>query len=319
MNSTGTKLRFTILILSILPGATSHCATTPIQAFLEKQAPGYRSLEPVSSKDPRGTHLVETSAMTPATNRCFRGELDQQAYSSFSEYTQTYSGGFEAGTELARDFGGALGASVSAGAGRTFNGTIAMGKIEEFRMNNVYFDPSSVCAQTDEALAEIRSGDATFTVLTRALKAGTIGASSTDGSHISLSLAVTEFGGRLDQSAQDTQSWKGVQIFFAALPQEYRVGVNQIQQEVGQGQEIKLGRCSASIQAYSPVQKRWNGSINCEGGENFPIRRQAVREWTGAGLPQGGVSYSVKFTPVQHKVGVFAAHLIQWTALEIDG
>ena len=297
----------------------TYCATTPIDAFLKKQAPGYRSLTPVSARDLRGTHLVDPKKMDPATNRCFRGELDEQAYASFSEYRQDYSGGFEAGGELARDFGPALGlGSIGVGGGRTFNGTIVLGDVEEYRMHNVYFDASGVCAQTDDLLAELRTGEKTFTVLTRALKAGRISATSADGSHLNLQLAVTEFGGKLERSAQDAQTWSGAHIFFAALPQMVRVTLQETKQEVGMRQELRLGRCSASLQAYSVVKKTWNGSINCEGGENFSFRDHPDREWAGAGLPQGGTSYGVKFRASDARPGLFAAHLIQWTAHEVE-
>ncbi|MEQ9366623.1 MAG: hypothetical protein RIF32_20455 [Leptospirales bacterium] len=302
-----------------MSAATAHCATTPIQKFLNAQAPGYRSLQPVSSKDLRGTHLVDADSMNPATNRCFRGELDEEVYASFSDYTRTYSGGFTAGTNLARDFGGALGAAGAAVEGRrTFNGAITLSAIEEYHLKNVFFDPSSVCAQDDQSFAILRSGEAMYTVVTRALKAGAVSASSADRSHLNLKLAVSEFGGKLEKSEEDAQSWRGVNLFFAALPQMYRVAVKEVQQEVGQGQEMTLGRCSAAVSAYSPVRKVWNGSINCQGGENFIFRNQPVRQWAGAGLSQGGVSYGVKFAPLASKPGVFAAHLIQWTAIETN-
>jgi hypothetical protein len=305
------------LVAAFVCFAAAHCATTPLQEFLHAQAPEYRALQPVSSKDLRGAHLIDIDSMNPATNRCFRGELDRQTYASFREYTQSYSGGFAAGTELARDFGGLLGAGeIAAEAGRTFNGAITLGEVEEHRLNNVFFDPSSVCAQDESSFERLQKGDARFTVVTRALRAGTIRVSSEDASHLNLQLAVTEVGGKLQRSTQDERSWSGVELFFAALPQTYRVKVKEIKQEVGQRQEIKLGRCAATLLAYSPVRRVWNGSLNCEGGENFAFRNQPEREWAGAGLPQGGVSYGVKFSPVRTKPGVFAAHLIQWTAIE---
>lgn len=305
------------LTLLGLPGM--HCASSPVQEFLNAQAPGYRALQPVSAKDLRGFHLVDPDSMDPATNRCFRGERDAQAYASFSDYTQSYSGGFAVGSELARDFGPAVGAGgAQIEAGKSFNGAITLARIEEYRLQALYFDPASVCAQDSRSLQRIRSGEATYPVITRMLKAGEVRASSADGSHLNLKLAVAQFGGKLERLSQDTQSWNGAELFFAAAPEMYRVTFKEIRREVGQRETIELGRCSASLLAYSPIRKIWNGSLNCQGGESFSFRNQAAREWATAAPGQGGVSYGLQFTPILAKPGLFAAHLIQWTVIAVD-
>ncbi|MCR9143660.1 MAG: hypothetical protein NXI24_15535 [bacterium] len=313
------KASIPFLLPALLSAAALHCATTPMQEFLVAQAPGYQALQPVTSADLRGFHLSDPKPMTFATNRCFRGELESEAHASFSEYTQSYSGGFAAGTEIARDFGGALGAgSVAVGAGRTFNGAITLGEVQEYRMRSVFFDSGSSCGQDAQILEALRRGDARFSVVTRALKAGSLRANSADGSHLNLELAVTEFGGKLERSSEDARSWRGVNLFFAVLPQEYRIAVKETVAEVGPNIETKPGDCGARLTAYDPIGKKWNGSINCGSGKNLAIRKQPIANWVGLNIEQGGVSYSLRYTPSRNKPGVFTAHLIRWTTIEAN-
>ena len=296
---------------------TAACTTLPMNKFLKERAPGFRQLAPVSAQELRGTYLVDPDEMIPATNRCFLGELRAGA-ASFQTYTHGYSGGLAAGTALARDFGPALGVGgVEVSGGRTFNGSITLGKVSIHGMENVYFDPSGVCVQNDAGLAELRAGNKTYTVLTSLLHAEEISAASTDGSHLNLNLNFSEFGGKLKQESANSREWTGAKIYFAALPQMYRINVKEARKELAIGGELEVGQCAATLEAYSPPRKTWNATISCVGGENFRLRDKSSTDWAGIALPQGGVSYSLRVSAVPDQIGVFRVQMIQWTAVEV--
>lgn len=310
------------IALAAIAVSLSACATTPLAELLVRAAPSFAPLEPISSRDLRGRHLSRPGeSMQVAPELCFRGVPAAESFASFQEYAHSYAEGYSVGGELARDFGDAIGlaAGIAAEGGQTFRGTIALQNIEEFALQSLYFDPSSVCAQANNAKAGFPEKGRSFHVVTRMLKADQIRATSADGSHLRLALQLTEFGGKLARETQSESVWSGAQIFFAAAAQRMRVQLRESQATGGLRKPIALneaGGCALTLQAYSPVRRVWNGVFDCPGGERFTIRNQAANRWASVALKQGGVSFGIKTGPAAGQPGLFEVHLQRWTVVK---
>ncbi len=312
---------------AVLAGVTaltlSACATTPLGEFLDRAAPDFAAVEPISSRDLRGRHLSHPGdSLQGAPELCFRGVPAAESFASFQEYAHSYAEGYTVGGELARDFGGAIGltAGTAAEGGQTFRGTIALQNIEEFALQSLYFDPSSVCAQApNNTKAENLEEGRRVHVVTRMLKAEKMRATSADGSHLQLALKLTEFGGKLARESKSESVWSGAQIFFAAAAQRMRVQLRESQATGGLRQPIAFeaaGGCALTLHAYSPVRRVWNGVFDCPGGERFTVRNQAANSWAPIALKQGGVSFGIKTGPAAGQPGLFSVHLQRWTGME---
>ncbi len=301
-------LAFVLAMLSLV-----GCRSSQIELYLKDNAPGYRPMLPPTAKDVRGLHLSNESEAKLETNRCFDGRRDDRGYAGQSVYEHSFDESYGGGAALARDFGPMFGlGEAEAGAALKFTGTLALKDIREYWMQNVFFDPAGSCAQGQR---ELFAGEGVeYVVITRMLRAGSVSVTSTDGTHVDLSLAVTEFEGKLKASTENSKTWGGAEIHFAFLPQRYNITLQDTHREVRTGTGLELGGCVFSLRGFDPGGDLWTGRLSCEDGRNYDVHRQAADSIAAIRTLQGGVSFGIRARRVEGKPGLYAVDIARWTA-----
>lgn len=289
------------------------CRSTQIETYLKENAPGYRPMLPPTAKDVRGLHLTNEDEAKLATNRCFDGHRDERGYAGQSVYKHSFDESYGGGAALARDFGSMFGlGEIGAGAALKFTGTLALEDIREYWMQDVFFDPAGPCAQGQRRL--FTGEGVEYTVVTRMLQAGSVTLASTDGTHLDLSLAVTEFQGKLKTSTENSKTWAGTKIHFAFLPQRYRISLTENRRELRTGAGLELGGCVFTLRGFDPGRDLWKGRLTCEDGRNYDIDRQAADSIASIQTVQGGVSFGIRTHAVAGKPGLYAVDAARWIA-----
>lgn len=285
-------------LLTLLLGAVG-CAHTGLGPAIRHTLPSvYRERRPADSRPQLGS--VADAKGTVKFNDCYEGEVEAPD-PSWSSVVASYKN--SASGDVKADFGDLV--TVSGGGGGGVSGSITLDHTVIFHLKNLYFLPSSGCAQRPDWRAEyLSSSGRKDPVIVRAITADRIDVNLSTTSSSTWSANTTQLPNDIKvaangaTSAELTQMLSGTGLFYAQQISRVTTMLTEKEQvvRVGQGTDF-LESCHVLISGKGPStkfpsQEEWVGSLDCQGGETFPMSG-VVGGTVAAEKVAEGVSYGV--------------------------
>jgi hypothetical protein len=250
--------------------------------LLDDLAPGYRRKAPASGEAELGRRLLGDQV---ETNACFVGREAAAPLASWSRGAVAYTSAFDA--RLTADFGATVQAEATTGPRSAVS--VTLGDVEIVRLDSLFFDPAGGCAQVVDSADYLRGREAT--VLTRALRAGSIEITKSSAGGVGLRVNTARVGGSIGSETERTTTWQGTRLFFADYPERVVVRRAEARERtVAVGQHVDLLACGFTLRAVQP--EGWEGDVSCQGGRTGALRANLGNFATWSSAP--GVSYSAR-------------------------
>lgn len=254
-------------------------------------------------------------------NPCFRGELDPQTFSSWSNRTLRYDASGDA--DLAADFGKVVSVSARGGGRHTIG--ITLSDMFVNRLDRLYFDAASSCATDDALRARYQNPQGVIEhVVTQVLGAGSIEVNQGQGGNgevkvqgppnVPVSVGV-------NAKAEKVETWKGVKLYIAHLAQPFKVTLKvapSCQLSVASGKTCDLDSCSIKLDAVEQDSasraELYAATLSCEDGTSTRLSGQTSTY--AAAKTAAGVSYSLRLRPTE-AAGTYKVDFFRWNVLPL--
>lgn len=292
---------------------------SPLKQAVKTDAPAFTVRLPASTDQSLGSRLRD--GQPTDVNPCFRGDMNPQTFSSWSNRTLRYDASGDA--NLAADFGKVVTASVG-GSGHHTIGITLMDMLVN-RLDRLYFDASSSCATDETMRTRYQQPNGVIEhVITQVLGAGSIevnqGQSGAIGvkvhgpPNVPVSVGVNAKG-------EKVESWKGVNLYIAHLAQPFKVTLKvaaACRLSVATGMTCDLDSCSIKIDAVdqdtASRTERYTATLSCEDGTVTKLSGQTSTYAAAKTAP--GVSYSLRLRP-SDVAGTYNIDFFRWNVLPL--
>lgn len=291
---------------------------TPLEKALGDVTDHYRVRRPASAEPELGRRIVGSRAVK---NRCYLGTKREKLIRSWDEVRVVYSGA--SGAEVRADFGDAL--TVEAGGKIDVQTDVLLRGNAVKTIDDVYFMPAGVCAQSDRE-RYTRDGGAVDEVVVRELYATKLEVVSREGGSARVSVDLDKLpgevpvglGGGARVASVHAQRWEGEGLYYGRQTFRYRTKMSDIRApgvRVGSG-AVTLGSCSLTLTGYDPGGA-WTGKIGCQNGSSYSIKGDGPSAWPSVNTSRG-VSYGARVERgAGDAPGHASVHVVKTTTVEV--
>lgn len=230
----------------------------PLKTWVKQNAPSYTFKEPASGDAELGRQLKDRGF--PGVIDCFTGlPKDEVGGKSWSKATLKYTG--DVSVKLNLDFGPLI--KIQGEVGSQGTAEVALEDMTTTRLDNLRFKPAGACR------SDWTSTEQVFSVITRALRAGSISVTDNIGGGGLVDVSYDDIGAEASGKTGRTSTWTGVKIWIAHFVERVTVSEKvypECDTLVGAGAACILDACSVQILGLDPPPGNlWRGRFSCVG------------------------------------------------------